>query len=61
METSTKQDFEKKLQRKVIVGRDLAFIILGGIGLEALSFLLDDLQGSLVGILLGLSFDDYSV
>ena len=44
METLTKQEFRKKLQRKVIVGRILTFHSL------------DDLQeGVMVGILLGLS------
>ena len=31
METLTKQEFRKKLQRKVIVGRILTFIILVGL------------------------------
>ena len=55
METLTKQEFRKKLQRKVIVGRILILIIL--IGLVWSHFhSLDDLQeGVLVGILLGIS------
>ena len=55
METLTKQTFRKKLQRKVIVGRILIFIIL--IGLARSHFhSLDDLQeGVMVGILLGIS------
>ena len=55
METLTKQTFRKKLQRKVIVGRILIFIIL--IGLVWSHFhSLDDLQeGVMVGILLGIS------
>ena len=55
METLTKQEFRKKIQRKVIVGRILIFIIL--IGLVWSHFhSLDDLQeGVMVGILLGIS------
>ena len=55
METLTKQEFRKKLQRKVIVGRILIFIILIGLAWSHFHSL-DDLQeGVMVGILLGIS------
>ena len=55
METLTKQEFRKKLQKKVIVGRILTFIILVGLAWSHFHSL-DDLQeGVMVGILLGLS------
>ena len=55
METLTKQEFRKKLQRKVIVGRILTLIILVGLAWSHFHSL-DDLQeGVMVGILLGLS------
>ena len=55
METLTKQTFRKKLQRKVIVGRILIFIILIGLAWSHFHSL-DDLQeGVMVGILLGIS------
>ena len=55
METLTKQEFRKKLQRKVIVGRILIFIILLGLAWSHFHSL-DDLQeGVMVGLLLGLS------
>ena len=55
METLTKQTFRKKLQREVIVGRILIFIILIGLAWSHFHSL-DDLQeGVMVGILLGIS------
>ena len=55
METLTKQTFRTKLQRKVIVGRILIFIILIGLAWSHFHSL-DDLQeGVMVGILLGIS------
>ena len=55
METLTKQEFRKKLQRKVIVGRILTFIILIGVAWSHFHSLDDQQEGVLVGILLGLS------
>lgn len=55
METLTKEEFRKKLQRKVILGRILILLVWLGLGWSYLHNL-DDLQeGVLVGILLGLS------
>ena len=54
METLTKQEFRKKLQRKVIVGRILIFIILVGLAWSHFHSL-DQQEGVMVGILLGLS------
>ena len=55
METLTKQEFRKKLQRKVIVGRILTFIILVGLVWSHFHSLDDQQEGVMVGILLGLS------
>ena len=55
METLTKQEFRKKLQRKVIVGRILTFIILVGLAWSHFHSLDDQQEGVMVGILLGLS------
>ena len=55
METLTKQEFRKKLQRKVIVGRILTFIILLGLAWSHFHSLDDQQEGVMVGILLGLS------
>ena len=55
METLTKQEFRKKLQRKVIVGRILIFIILIGLAWSHFHSLDDQQEGVMVGILLGLS------
>lgn len=55
MKTLSKQEFRKKLQRKVIVGRILSLTFLLGLAYSYLHSL-DDLQeGILVGLLLGLS------
>ena len=55
METLTKQEFRKKLQRKVIVGRILTFIILVGLAWSHFHSL-DDLQeGVMAGLLPGIS------
>ena len=55
METLTKQEFRKKLQRKVIVGRILILIILVGLAWSHFHSLDDQQEGVMVGILLGLS------
>ena len=55
METLTKQEFRKKLQRKVIVGRILTLIILAGLAWSHFHSLDDQQEGVMVGILLGLS------
>ena len=55
METLTKQEFRKKLQRKVIVGRILTFIILVGLAWSHFHSLDEQQEGVMVGILLGLS------
>ena len=55
METLTKQEFRKKLQRKVIVGRILTFIILVGLAWSHFHSLDDQQEGVMVGILLGIS------
>lgn len=52
METLTKQEFRKKLQRKVIVGRILTFIILVGLAWSHFHSLDDQQEGVMVGILL---------
>ena len=55
METLTKQEFRKKLQRKVIMGRILILVLWLGLGWSYIHSL-DDLQeGIMVGLLLGLS------
>ena len=55
METLTKQEFRKKLQRKVIIGRILILVLWLGLGWSYIHSL-DDLQeGIMVGLLLGLS------
>lgn len=55
METLTKQTFRKKLQRKVIIGRILIFIVLVGLGWSHFHSLDDHQEGVMVGILLGIS------
>ena len=55
MEILTKQEFRKKLQRKVIVGRILTFIILVGLAWSHFHSLDDQQEGVMVGLLLGLS------
>ena len=55
METLTKQEFRKKLQRKVIMGRILILVLWLGLGWSHIHSL-DDLQeGIMVGLLLGIS------
>ena len=55
MEIITKQEFRKKLQRKVIIGRILILVLWLGLGWSYVHSL-DDLQeGVMVGLLLGLS------
>ena len=55
MEILTKQEFRKKLQKKVIIGRILILVLWLGLGWSYIHSL-DDLQeGILVGLLLGLS------
>lgn len=55
METLTKQEFRKNLQRKILMGRILSLVLLLGLAYSHLHSL-DDLQeGILVGLLLGLS------
>ena len=55
METLTKQEFRKKLQRKVIMGRILILVLWLGLGWSYIHSL-DDLQeGIMVGLLLGIS------
>ena len=55
MEIVTKQEFRKKLQRKVIIGRILILVLWLGLGWSYIHSL-DDLQeGVMVGLLLGLS------
>ena len=55
MEIVTKQEFRKKLQRKVIIGRILILVLWLGLGWSYIHSL-DDLQeGIMVGLLLGLS------
>ena len=55
MEILTKQEFRKKLQRKVTIGRILILVLWLGLGWSYIHSL-DDLQeGIMVGLLLGLS------
>ena len=55
MEIITKQEFRKKLQKKVIIGRILILALWLGLGWSYIHSL-DDLQeGVMVGLLLGLS------
>ena len=55
MEIVTKQEFRKKLQRKVTIGRILILVLWLGLGWSYIHSL-DDLQeGVMVGLLLGLS------
>ena len=55
MEIVTKQEFRKKLQKKVIIGRILILVLWLGLGWSYIHSL-DDLQeGIMVGLLLGLS------
>ena len=55
METLTKQEFRKKLQRKVIMGRILILVLWLGLGWSYIHSLDDQQEGVMVGILLGLS------
>ena len=55
MEILTKQEFRKKLQKKVIMGRILILVLWLGLGWSYIHSL-DDLQeGIMVGLLLGIS------
>ena len=55
MEILTKQEFRKKLQKKVIIGRILILVLWMGLGWSYIHSL-DDLQeGIMVGLLLGIS------
>lgn len=55
MKTLSKEEFRKKLQRKILMGRILSLVLLLGLAYSYLHSL-DDLQeGILVGLLLGLS------
>ena len=55
MEIVTKQEFRKKLQRKVTIGRILILVLWLGLGWSYIHSL-DDLQeGIMVGLLLGIS------
>ena len=55
MEILTKQEFRKKLQRKVIIGRILILVLWLGLGWSYIHSL-DDLQEDImVGLLLGIS------
>ena len=55
MEILTKQEFRKKLQKKVIMGRILILVLWLGLGWSYIHSL-DDLQeGIIVGLLLGIS------
>ena len=55
MERLTKQEFRKKLQKKVIIGRILILVLWLGLGWSYIHSL-DDLQeGIMVGLLLGIS------
>ena len=55
MEILTKQEFRKKLQRKVTIGRILILVLWLGLGWSYIHSL-DDLQeGIMVGLLLGIS------
>ena len=55
MEIVTKQEFRKKLQKKVIIGRILILVLWLGLGWSYIHSL-DDLQeGIMVGLLLGIS------
>ncbi|KXT83268.1 hypothetical protein STRDD11_01592 [Streptococcus sp. DD11] len=55
METLTKQEFRKRLQRKVIMGRILSLILLLGLVWSHFHSLNDQQEGVLVGILMGIS------
>ena len=55
METLTKQEFRKKLQRKVIIGRILILVLWLGLGWSYVHSLDDLEEGIMVGLLLGLS------
>ena len=56
MEITTKQEFRKKLQKKVIIGRILILALWLGLGWSYIHSLDDYLQeGIMVGLLLGLS------
>ncbi|WP_062123412.1 hypothetical protein [Streptococcus cristatus] len=55
MEIVTKQEFRKKLQRKVIIGRILILVLWLGLGWSYVHSLDDLEEGIMVGLLLGLS------
>ena len=55
MEIVTKQEFRKKLQRKVIIGRILILVLWLGLGWSYIHSLDDLEEGVMVGLLLGLS------
>ena len=55
MEIVTKQEFRKKLQKKVIIGRILILVLWLGLGWSYIHSLDDQQEGVMVGILLGLS------
>lgn len=55
MEIVTKQEFRKKLQRKVTIGRILILVLWLGLAWSHFHSLDDQQEGVMVGILLGLS------
>ena len=55
MEIVTKQEFRKKLQKKVIIGRILILVLWLGLGWSYIHSLDDLEEGIMVGLLLGLS------
>ena len=55
MEIVTKQEFRKKLQRKVTIGRILILVLWLGLGWSYIHSLDDLEEGVMVGLLLGLS------
>ena len=55
MEIITKQEFRKKLQKKVIIGRILILALWLGLAWSHFHSLDDQQEGVMVGILLGLS------
>ena len=55
MEIVTKQEFRKKLQKKVIIGRILILVLWLGLGWSYVHSLDDLEEGVMVGLLLGLS------
>ena len=55
MEALTKQEFRKKLQKKVIIGRILILVLWLGLGWSYIHSLDDLEEGIMVGLLLGIS------